>query len=63
MSQFAQRFRFDLANALARHVEVLAHFFQRSLVAAVVESKPQANHTLFTRAQSLQNVACDLAQV
>ena len=49
MSQFAQRLCFDLANALTRHIKVLAHFFQRPFVAPVVESEAQTNHTLFTR--------------
>src|SRR6185369_2445520 len=63
MPQFAQRLRFDLADALASDVEVLTHFFQRALVPTIVESEPQTNHTLFTRAQRLQNVAGDLTQV
>ena len=33
MAQFAQRLRFDLADALARHVEVFADLFERVLLA------------------------------
>jgi hypothetical protein len=29
MTELAQRFRLDLTNAFTRHVELLAHFFQR----------------------------------
>src|SRR5688572_603537 len=57
MAQFTQRFRFDLSNALACDVEILAHLFQRSLVTAVVETKPQPNDSLFTGTQRLQHVA------
>src|SRR6185503_15791651 len=63
MTQLAQCLCFNLADALARYVEVLAHFFKRPLVTAVVESEPQTNYTLFTRAQRLQHVPRDLAQV
>src|SRR4029078_6438256 len=63
MTQLAQCFRFDLSNALARHVEVLTNFFQGPLVTTVVETETQPNHTFFTRAQGLQHVACDLTQI
>src|SRR5437764_11735731 len=33
MTQFAQGLRFDLANALSRALEALAHFFERVLIA------------------------------
>ena len=62
MAEFAQRFCLDLANAFACYVEVLAYLFERSLVTAVIQTKPQANYSLFTRAQGLQNVARDLSR-
>src|SRR3569623_1695297 len=60
MSQLAQRLCFDLSNAFARDVEVLANFFERPLVTAIVEAESQTNHTLFTWAQGLQHVAGEL---
>ncbi len=53
MAQFAQRFGFDLADALAGDGEVLAHFFERVL-AAILQAKPHFDDLFFARAESLQ---------
>src|SRR6186997_3345657 len=50
MTQLAQRLRFDLTNALARHIELLAHFFQR-VVGVHVDTEPHTKHLGFTRGQ------------
>ncbi len=63
MAQFSQRLRLDLANALARDVKILSHFFERALVTFTIQPEAHANYALFTRAQRLQHVAGDLAQV
>src|SRR5258707_2635743 len=54
MPQLAQRLRFDLANAFARHGEGLADFFQRVL-AAVVKAKPHLDYFFLARRQRLQH--------
>ena len=56
MSQFPQRFRFYLADTLARDIKVLAYFFQRSFMTTIVQTKTQAYYSLLARAQSLQHV-------
>ena len=43
VSQLAQRLRFDLADALASHVELLADFFQR-VVGVHVDAEAHAQH-------------------
>ena len=48
MAQFAQRLGFDLADAFARHGEVLADFFERVL-AAVLQAEAHLDDLLFAR--------------
>ena len=54
MAQFAQRFGFDLADALARDREVLADFFQ-GVLAAVLQAETHFDDLLFARAEGLEN--------
>ena len=54
MTQLAQRFRFDLADALARDRERLADFFERVL-AAVVQTKAHLDDFFLARRQRLQH--------
>ena len=61
MSQLAQRFRLDLANALAGDSERLPHFFQRVL-GTVFQTKSHLNDALFARRQRLQQGFCLLLQ-
>src|ERR1035437_7433712 len=48
MPQLAQRFSFDLPDALARHGKVLPYLFERVL-APVFQPKPHLNDLLFAR--------------
>ena len=52
MTQLAERFRFDLPDALAGDGEVLAYFFQRVL-AAILKTKTHLDNLLLARAESL----------
>src|SRR6266404_1378293 len=63
MSQFSQGLRFYLADPLARDIKILAYFFQRSFMTAIVQTKTQTNYSLLAWAQRLQHVAGDLSQV
>ena len=56
MPQFAERFRFDLPDALARHAEVLPHFLQR-VVLTVFEAEAHLQHFALALGQRLQGVA------
>ena len=55
VTQFAQGFGFDLANAFAGDIEVLSDFFQR-VFTAVFQSKAQAENFLFARGEAFQNL-------
>src|SRR4051794_12193259 len=60
--ELAQRLGFDLADALACHVELLADLFQRVVgVHADAEAHPQ--HALLARGQAGQDPGGRLAQV
>ena len=50
MTQLAQRFRFDLTDALARHVELLADFFE-GVVGVQVDAETHAQHLRFARGE------------
>ncbi len=52
MTQLAQRFRFDLADAFARDGERLADFFERVL-AAVVQAEAHLDDFFLARRQRL----------
>src|SRR6476646_4803323 len=54
MSQLPERFRLDLADALARDREALAHFLERVL-AAVADAEAHLDHLLLARRQRLQH--------
>src|SRR5688500_16426613 len=54
VTQLAQRLRLDLADALARDREALAHFFERVL-AAVADAEPHLDDLLLARGQRLQH--------
>src|SRR6266542_186900 len=62
MTQFAQRFGFDLPDALARDREILSDFFQRVL-AAVLQSETHFNDLLLAGRERLQYLRRLLAQV
>src|SRR5579872_4457360 len=54
VTELAQSLRFDLADALARDREALAHFFERVL-AAVADAEAHLDHFLFARRERLQH--------
>ena len=55
MPQFPQRFRFDLADALAGHAKFLSHFFQRPR-APILQPKAQFQHFALAVAQTFQHI-------
>src|SRR5262245_8937017 len=61
MAELAQRLGLDLADALARHREVLADLLQRVL-AAVGQAEAQAQHLLLARRERVQHLVRLLAQ-
>src|SRR5215468_7357731 len=61
MTELAQRLRLDLTYALAGHGKVLPDLFERVL-AAVGESKAQAEHLLFSRRERVEDLVGLLAQ-
>ena len=52
MAQLAQSFGFDLADALARHGEILADFLERVL-AAVLQAEAHFDDLFFARCERL----------
>src|SRR6476469_4466880 len=54
VAELAQRFRLDLADALARDREVLADLLERVL-AAVAHAEPHLDHLLLARRQRLEH--------
>src|SRR6266576_583311 len=63
MSQLAQRFRFDLADALARHGEMLPDFFKRMFASVGTEAEPHFNNLFFSRRERLQDFFGDFAEI
>src|ERR1700679_1841982 len=61
-AQLAQGFGFDLADALARHVEFLADLFERVLTLAA-DAETQTDHFLFFGRERFQNVGGFVADV
>src|SRR5215470_2555304 len=61
MTELAQRLGLDLTYALTGHGKILADFFERVL-AAVRESKTEAEHFLFSRRQRVEDLVGLLAQ-
>src|SRR5208283_454902 len=61
-AQLAQRLGFDLADALARDIELLAYLFQRMLAVAT-DPEAQADDFLFFWRKSLQDGRRLLADV
>ena len=61
MAQFAQGFRFDLANALARDVELFADFFER-VIGVEVDAEAHTQHFCFARCQLCEHCVRGLAQ-
>src|SRR5579875_856484 len=55
VTQLAQRLRLDLANALARHVELLADFLER-MVRAHLDAEAHPQHLRLTRRQRVEHV-------
>src|SRR3954470_9363663 len=62
VAQLAQRLRFDLADALARDLEVLADFLER-VVALLADAEAHAQDLLFARRQRRQHLAGLLGEV
>ena len=54
MAQFAQRLRFDLADALARHSELLADFLEGPRL-SIDQTEAQANDFLLATRESVQH--------
>src|SRR5262245_36674336 len=56
MAQLAQRLRLDLADALARHLEVLPDLFER-VVAVLADAEAHHQHLLLARRERRQHLA------
>src|SRR5271168_4324779 len=54
MTQLAQRFGFDLADALARYRKNLAYFFERVFI-AIVQTKTHLDDSLFAWSERPQH--------
>src|ERR671913_1671046 len=63
VAEFAERLGLDLADALARHVEVLADLFERVLLALRAEAVAQLDDDLFARAEGRQHLIRHLPEV
>ena len=55
MPELAQRFRFDLPDALARDVELLSDLLQRARL-AVIQAKAQAKHLFLARGERIEHL-------
>src|ERR1700733_11129732 len=62
MPELAKRLRFDLANALARHLEVLADLFER-MVALLADAEAHSENLLLPRRQRLEHLPRLLGEV
>jgi len=54
VTQFAQRFRFDLPNSLPCHLKILADFFE-GMVRFFADAEAHPQHLLFAWCQGVQN--------
>ena len=61
MAELAQRLGFDLADALARHIEFLADLFERMRL-SVDQTEAHAKHLLFARGKRREHFFKLLAQ-
>ncbi len=61
MAQFAQCFRFDLADTLAGDIELFADFFER-VVGVHIDAEAHAQHLGFARSQTSEHLASRLTQ-
>src|SRR5690606_11265567 len=61
VAQLAQRFRFDLADTLARYVELLADFFER-VIGIHVDTETHAQYLGFACREASEYLAGGLAQ-
>src|SRR5262245_8574692 len=59
VAEFAERLRFDLADAFARDGEVLADLFKRVFAAVRAEAEAHLDDLLLARRQRLQNLLGD----
>src|SRR5579871_1895697 len=55
MAQLTQRFRLDLANALAGYAELAPHFLQRA-AAPVLQTEAQLQHAAFAAGERSEHV-------
>ena len=62
MFQLAERLGLDLANAFARHRELLADFFQR-MIGVHADPEAHAQHAFLARRQGGQHPGCRLAKI
>ena len=62
MLQLPQRLRLDLADALSRHRELLAHLFQ-GVVGVHADAEAHAEHAFFARGERGQDARGGLAQI
>src|SRR5512135_2400004 len=62
MTELPQRLRLDLANALARDLEVLTHLFER-VVALLADAEAHAEDLLLARRQRLEHLPRLLREV
>src|ERR1700742_2365851 len=63
VAELAERLGFDLPDALARHVEVLADLFERVLLAVRAEAVAELDDDLFARAEGRKPRVRHLPQV
>src|SRR6185295_14773169 len=63
MPQLAQRFGFDLSNALARYREMLPNFLQRVLTSIGTEAEPHLDDLLLARCERLQDLFGNLPEI
>src|SRR5450631_768941 len=61
MAQLPQRLRLDLADALARHVELLADLFER-VVGVHLDAEAHAQDLRFARRERIEHVLGRLAK-
>src|SRR6185312_15220429 len=60
--ELPERLGFDLADALARHRELLAHFFER-VVGVHADAEAHAQHALLARRERGEDARRGLAQI
>src|SRR5262249_8395086 len=63
MTKLRQRLRFNLADTLTSHVEILPDFLERALLARLVQTKPHLDDFFLTRREGREHIFSQLAKV